>query len=97
MTTTHTRQRIRFATRDEEFWYWRANPRASFTTLVVVETVAGGRLRFLPFAVPRAVLPDLPSDAETIANIDAGRGVLVRRPGGYALRGYAAPWVRYNI
>ena len=95
MTTTNTRQRIRFATHDEEFRYWKEHPCASFTCLIAVETLAGGRLRFLPFAVPRAVLPDLPSDAETIANIDAGRGVLVRRPGGYALRGYAAPWVRF--
>ena len=65
-----------------------------FTTLIVVETWEGGRLqcRFLPFAVPRAIIPDLPTDAETIANIDQGRGVLVRRPGGYALRGYAAEW-----
>ena len=97
MTTTNTRQRIRFATVDEEFRFWKRNPGASFTCLIAVVTLDGGRLRFLPFTVPRAIIPDLPTDAETIGNIDEGRGVLVRRPGGYRLRGYAAEWSRRNI
>ena len=55
------------------------------------------RYRFWPFSLPTDERPELPSDPQTITDIDEGRGVVMETARGLELKGCQASWTQEQL
>ena len=99
LTASGAKQLIRYATAAEEKRYRELFP-GEFNCLPVVVTVTGIvdgapvlRWNFWPFSLPIGCgRPELPTSQEAIADVDAGRGVVMETTSGFVLVGRQAAW-----